>query len=168
MAQEREIRTELRCFADTCEAVGRYDLGPDEDSWAEFEGLVRDAMDLARRLLDELRLRLGLSFGSDDLRAQLRRSLSVLEDLTSRAERMIASDRIEAVREEAAGEGLFMLRALLVKPEALEAEHYDALVRLATTLHLMETETVMADGGAGECRTLEVLRECVGQLETLA
>jgi ATP-dependent DNA helicase RecG len=167
MAQEREIRAELRCFADTCEAVGRYDLGPDEDSWAEFEGLVRDAMDQARRLLDELR-RLGLSFGPDDLRAQLRRSLSILEDLTSRAERMIASGRVEAVREEAAGEGFSMLRALLIEPEALEAQQHGALMRLATTLHLMETEAVMADGGAGERRTLKVLRECVGQLSALA
>jgi ATP-dependent DNA helicase RecG len=162
--EARRITVRLLRCADACDSAAAHHHTIGGGSWEEFCKLAQEAADHAQSLLQDFWDKLGFSLNSDHAKQELRRSVTRLVEITSRAEHMISRGQVTKLRGEVAREGLAVLRLLTMYAPPFAEERRDRLAAAARELHVLETERVMLDGGAGEQRTLDVLCRCVAVL----
>jgi hypothetical protein len=166
-AIEEKIAEDLLKLADSLDQVANFRMYMGCGN--EFGELVESASALTRRLkvsrVDSVRL-------SDQSVNQIKELISAsvrkLEELTTRAESMANSGRLEDLQSEASAIGLRLLKLSYYKIDSFPAETWHELQSIARDLHLIETIRIYMDGGVSLNSIINKVAKCSEKLEVVS
>lgn len=161
------IDGELTGLADRLDAVAsmRLYIGSGSDLEEATKEAADIALELKGKLIDSKPL------GAESLRTVrdvIKAGSRKLRGLTERADAMIDGGRIEEFQSEASGLGRRLLEVAYHNIDSLGQGLGDQLRRVGRELHLVETRTIYADGGASVKAIQDTVTQCSERLSALA